>query len=171
MNMTATTAEKRKREELPDLEVILPPPGTCVLDGMECRVKPLKTREFFAVMGIITTGLGGGALQDMSAENADELRGEIVGAVLVALPVAVEPFLALVKDITEPVRKEDAVALRQYLDNPAPEDLLVVIDCVIDNEKDNVWSLVGKAKAYLARWQKTFSKTERLRDHGRAPST
>lgn len=175
--MTAVTAARRTRKraetppDVPDLEVILPVPGECVLDGMECKVKPLKTREFFALMGIITTGLGGSALQDLSAENSEELQGEIIGAVLVALPISVEPFLTLVKDIVEPVRKEDAQRLRMYLDNPAPEDLLNVIDAVIYNERDNLWSLVGKGKAYLARWQKTFSKTERLRDRGHAPST
>jgi hypothetical protein len=172
--MTAKTAAPVK-----DLETILAPPVIVELQGHQVAVQHMKTREFFSFLGIFTSTLGGGAAQALSElkdKEGEEIQGEILGLVLVCLPLAVDPVLKLVKDITRPVDPEDAHWLMEYLDNPEMEDLMAVVDAVIENEKDNLSELVGKARMYFTKWsqvmkKKTTTTTTRTGSRGRKSST
>lgn len=162
--MTAKTANTRTRTAKPrkaDLEVILPPTPEITLNGMQCRVKPLKAREFFQLISIVTSTLGANAgeiFARMEEKKDDEdFAGEILGVVLVAVPLAQDPFLRLIRDIVEPLDPENDDELREYLWNPDPGDVLDVIDAVLTNEKDNLANLVGKARAYLKKWSKMMN--------------
>lgn len=158
--MTAQTAEvtEKTEDKKPDLEVILPPEGELTIDGIDCYVKRLKTREFFQLMGIVTVGLGGNlSALNFDAENQEEYAAGLLGALLVALPQAVDPFLRLVRDIVKPQDDRKADELRDALENPELDDLLGIADVVVFQEQGTLWELVGKVKAYAARWKTTTS--------------
>jgi hypothetical protein len=153
---TASTKARTARVRKPDLEVILPPTPEISLNGMQCTVKPLKAREFFQLISIITSTLGSNAGEIFSRmgekKDDEDFAAELLGVVLVAVPLAQDPFLRLIRDIVEPLDKEEEDELREYLWNPDPSDVLDVIDAVLTNEQDNLANLVGKARAYLKKW-------------------
>lgn len=156
--MTAKTATTRKTARKPDLDVILPQNVQMELNGIKCEVKRLKAREFFQLIGIVTNTLGANAAEIFGRmeekKDDDDFGAELVGVILVAVPLAMEPFLRLVRDIVEPLDKADTDELDEYLWNPEPGDVLDIIDGVLENEKDNLQSLVGKGRAYLSKWSK-----------------
>lgn len=152
-----------------DLEIILPDPVDLTVGGVRCEVQHLKTREFFMLMGIVTGTLGGDALKGLDFSSPDVLKGEVVGAVLVALPYAMDDFLSLTKRVVTPVDRADAQVLAKAMDNPEIEEMMAVVDAIIENEGDNIWELWGKGRAYLAKWQEKFKNGPS--DLGRKPST
>jgi len=176
--MTATTAEiekpakakaRKTAEKKPDLEIILPDPADLTVGGVRCEVQHLKTREFFMLMGLVTSTLGGDALSGLDSDDPDSLKTEVMGAVLVALPLALDDFLRLVKRVVTPVDPADAPVFNKAIDNPEPDEMLEIVDAIIENEGDNLWSLWGKAKTYLAKWQEKFKNGPS--DLGRSRST
>lgn len=169
--MTAETAEVAVEEEVkkPDLEVILGVPGELTIAGIDCYVKRIKTREFFELMGVITTGMGGNIAQlGFDTDNQQEFGAQLVAALFVSLPNAVDPFLRLVRNIVKPQDDQDARELREILENPELEDMMAIADCVIAQEQDSLWELVGKARAYAGRWKTTVSQSK---GRGRERST
>ncbi len=155
--MTAQTATQEAPDE--DLEVILPPPGKVVIDGVECEVRHLRAREFFKLMGIVTNGIGPGLAQfRWNMDNREEMTGQLMAVLVMAIPEQLDQFLDLVASIVEPKGSVgENRRIRERLENPEIEDLLPIADAIITNERDNIWSLVGKARAYLERWKTTFA--------------
>lgn len=168
--MTAKTAEVVKgktEEDKPDLEVIMPEEKQLEICGIPCYVKRVKTREFFALLGVITTGMGGNLGQlNFDTENQDEFGAQLLAALFVALPNAVDPFVRLVRDLVRADDDKFAVQLRDYLDNPDLDDLMEIADVVVMQEQNTIWSLVGKARAYAAKWKTTVNGSR-----GRGPGS
>jgi hypothetical protein len=161
-DQTASTATVPPEETLPDLEVILPLPTECTVGGIPVTVRHLRAREFFMLMGVLTNGLGP-AMGNMDFTGGD-VEAKLLAALVMALPNSYDRFLYLCRDIVEPVDERRASELRGYMENPEVEDLLPIVDAVIANEHENIESLLGKARAYLARWKTTFAKS-----NGRSP--
>jgi hypothetical protein len=169
------TAESRKTSkaaveevEVPekDFEEILPPNGQLVIDGVTCDIRPLKSREFFMLMSILTGAFGTGitSLDMFQGDDSDEMAAGLAGAFLTALPHQYDRFLALCSAMVVPIgTKEEQSRVVEVMENPDTEILLEIVDQVIEREKDNIWTLVGKARAYASRWQQTFSKTAGLK--------
>lgn len=164
--MTAKTASARrtratKPEDEVDLEAILPNEQTVVLDGIECRVRHLKAREFFQLMGVVTSTLGpeaGTLFSQMGDADKEEFSGHLLGVVVATVPHAIDPLLRVLANLVEPLDGELEHDVREYMKNPEVEDLFPIVDAVIENEKDNIWSLVGKAKTYLGKWKNVVAQ-------------
>jgi hypothetical protein len=156
--VSTETAETAWTAPEGDAELIVPEPELTEVGGIEVTIRHLKTREFLQVMGIITRGLGPAAAQ-LQTENAtpEEMGALMAAALMQSLPASPEEFIRLLKMIVEPVDQNRRVELMTYLNNPEIEDLLPIIDKVIENEVDNFVTLVGKARAYMARWKKMYS--------------
>lgn len=149
--MTAETAEPED-----DLEVILPSPTDLRVAGIECQLRRLKAREFFQLMAVLTNGMGPALSQmKLSTDDQEEFAGAMIGAFMVALPNAVDDFILLCDMIVIPKYDEDQGKLKEAMRNPELDDLMHIVDCVIYNEQDDLYQLLGKARAYLGRWKNT----------------
>lgn len=186
--MTAATAEKKTKKQAParlvddhvgeepvevdatplekprdvkDMEIILPKPGELIIQGVPCHVRRLKMREFFGLMGIMTAGLGPamGQMGFESAGDAEEFGSLVVAGFIMAVPNQVPQFIVWMQQIVEPMGdKQQNREVHDYLDNPDPGELFPILDVILYQEKDNLFELMGKAKAYLARWQTMFTQ-------------
>lgn len=159
--MTAKTAARVK-----DIEPILSTPVDLEVAGIKCRVRHLKTRELFAFLGVFTQSLGTGvsaALNDMKDKSPEEVSGDVMGLVLVCAPLAIDPMISLIKTLVEPVDDEQALELYQQLDNPEIEDMLLIVDTVLENEKDNLASIMGKVRMYMTKWKGTVAAVRGLK--------
>lgn len=152
-------------EAKPDTEVILPPPFTGRImvtlgtgEIVECGVKRLRAREFLALLRVFTTGFGDGIAKiTLAGEDADEMQGQILGMMLVAIPEAIEEFLDFMVQVVEPV-EGDPKRLRKALVDPDVNMLLDVAEAIAIQEKDDLWALLGKARAALARIKSVYQK-------------
>lgn len=143
--MTAETADTQLVEptELEEIAQIVS--SRIVVDGIECEVGRLKTREFFVLMRILTRGLGG-RLADLFDADArpEDNAGRFIGALLVSIPEAETDFILLVKRMVQAVDPDQADALRVALDNPGLETLLAIAETVAMQEAGELTRL-GKA--------------------------
>lgn len=137
-----------------DLEVILPDLSEPVtLGGIQARVRRLKTREFAALLKIITTGLGG-ALSTIRVDLASPATAarDFGALLMLAVPNAIEEMINFLAVVCEPVDENDRPALAKYLrDNPDIEDLMVVVERVAEQERDEIRMLGGKAQSMWTR--------------------
>ena len=155
--MTAMTAAPAQDE---DLAVILPEPTQLEIGGIRCDVKHLKAREFFQLMGIVTKALGPNVAQMriQPGATAESLGADLAVILAMTIPEQLEEFMRFCRSIVVPEDPADGDKLTEALENPEPDELLALIDALIENEKDNLYELLGKAKAYLAKWSKTFQQ-------------
>jgi hypothetical protein len=152
--MTAKTA-KNSTETAPDLSVILPDRVEIEIAGVKCHVRHLKMREFFRVMGIVTNGIGPAVTQIRwnDAEDPEQMGAIMLSAFIMALPNQADEFIVLMRDMIEPVGgPEEMRKVHAHLLNPEVDDLFPVIDAIITNERENVYQLLGKARAYFTKW-------------------
>lgn len=158
--MTANEQDQKDAPEsqTPDLDVIVPTPETLEIAGKRVTVNRLKTREFLALMRIITRGLGPAiARMNLDEENAQQ---SIAMALFMALPEGADDVIGLLQDIVQPVGRSehDAAAVREALENPDLGDLMDIVAVVFQQEQDDIRSLVGKARQFLAVTRGTFSR-------------
>jgi len=132
-----------------DLDLIVPPESSVVVAGHECRVKRLKSREFLALVGIVTRGIGPG-LANIRL-TGDEAAQQLAGLLVLAIPNAVDEFIGFLMKIVEPVDPTREKDVREALVNPELELLLDLAGVIALQEKDDLQVLVGKAQAI---WEK-----------------
>lgn len=148
----------------PDLSVILPVEGTFTIpikgEDVPVTVRRLKTREFLLLMRVLTTGLGQGITQiRLDMDDPDEMQAQMLSIFMLAVPEALEEFGEFLMAIVDPKKGDDAARVRAYMMNPDdPGVLLDVLGVLIEQEKDDLVVLGGKAQAWLARLAKTFSQ-------------
>ena len=151
--MTAGTEEK----PVDDLLAILPDGGTIRVGAVEARVNRLKGREFLGLMRVLTKGLGGGLPQlDLKGEG-DEVQAQLVGMFLVAVPNAIAEFIEFLMTIVEPVHESERARLAVEMQNPDPDVLLDILGVVAIQEKDDLSTLVGKARAWIGKIQTAYA--------------
>jgi hypothetical protein len=146
-------SESSTEVETPDVEVIVPPTGKVMVDGHDCRVRRLKTREFLALVNVLTTGLGG-ALSDVTIDLSDEegVARDLSALIVLAVPRATDEFTVFLRQIVEPVDDRHRAAVATYLlDNPDVEVMLDIFEIVASQEKDDLSVLAGKAQAMWKR--------------------
>lgn len=145
-------------ESKPDIEVILATPTDLQVEGIPAVVKRLKSREFFALLRVLTNGLGSSIhLFKLDTRNPSALQAEIVAMAVMAIPNAFDDFVDFVQhivDAKDPKRTQDLKAL---LDNPEIDVILDVITVLAEQEKDDIVALGGKAKAALTRIQSVYA--------------
>jgi hypothetical protein len=148
---------------LQDLEAIAPEEGQLTVGGIPCRVKHIRIREVLLLARIMAGGMGWN-LEGLSFDDPDELKGELVGVLIVSVAAAAEESLEFLKTVVEPVNPDQAEQLRGELDNPEVADALDIINTLLDQEQDNLVSILGKAKGLTATVQKAFPKKEKPAD-------
>lgn len=149
----STEALDTKDEGKIDLEGIVPGEIRVTLNGIECRVKRLKTREFLALMRVLTNGLGPGLGQvDLDFTDGETVARDLSALMMIALPSAVEEFTLFLADVAVPVNPEKNAAVKKYLhDNPEIDELIDVFEAVATQERDDLAGLAGKAQAMWKR--------------------
>lgn len=148
-------------EEKPaDLEAILPSEFRVVIDGMPCKVRRLKTREFLALVQVLTSGLGpalGNVKLDFSDDEA--IARDLSALMLLAIPNAVDEFVFFLTSVVEPVKDSDRGKIATYLqDNPDIDVMLEIFEGIAVQEKDDLVVLAGKAQAMWSRVAGLYTK-------------
>jgi hypothetical protein len=132
--------------EVVDLGPIVPDEAPLTVEGVAARVGRLRSREVFALAKIISAGLGGG-IPNLDFDDEEELKGQVVGLMIVALPNAVEETVAFLMSVVHPVNSKDERKLRSILNNPAPGDLIKIVEVLVDQEAGDLIDLVGNVQA------------------------
>ena len=152
-------------ETAPDLDAILPPPLWIEIpceDGrlIRCRMKPLRTREFFGLVRLITTAYGEnlGNLFALDWSSPEAAGGAIIAVVTVAIPLATDQFLEWLRSILEPINPLEAAPLTEALDNPPVEDLFGLVQALMEAEWPNLSVVLGKVAGHIAGMQKVMAK-------------
>lgn len=158
----ATTPEK----DQPDLEVISPSTGELTIRGIKCRVNRLKTREILLLLRVFTRTFGEniGELGINLDDEDDETASRLAGILIVAIPEGIEEFIDLFAGLVEPVGKLNDAQRRELdeeLRNPDPDVAVEVIDIIVEQEKDDLKSLLGKVRALWSKAGKAYSKPKR----------
>lgn len=148
----------KETPKTPDLEAILPDPTAYEVEGIPANVKRLKSREFLALLRVITNGAGAHMGSFDFSGDSDEVSGKLVGLAIVAIPNAAEEFTDLLQLVVEPKNRSDANALSKALQNPDIDVLLDVITIIAEQEKDDLTELVGKARAALTKIQSLYQR-------------
>jgi hypothetical protein len=156
----------------PDVSTLNPVPLDVTLeDGTVVLLEPLKMRQFFRLMRIITHG-GGPAILNTQLSPGDDI-GEfitkLVTLLLFSIPDAeqetIDFFLSVVKPIglieRRPLNKADRErntalynTLVEKLDNPELEDFVTVIEAVVQREAADIQSLGKRLMSMLKVAQK-----------------
>lgn len=159
-----------------ELERLVPTPGEPIEldDGTLVKIRPLKLKELFAALKIITRGsamsmgsMGFNALQNSGDQFADTLIALLINAFPEA-DVEVAEFLRVVVDPVAPKGKwEDAeaeLAAEQHLDNlllenPDIGDAIAIISAVIYAESRDIQRLGKKIQNAVRMFALTTPKT------------
>jgi hypothetical protein len=159
-------AEKKKQPEpvaepeSGEFEAILPEGGRVEIEpGLYAEVSRLKTREFLLLMRVITRGLGESfATLRFSTNDPDEMQQELLAMLMLAIPNAIEEFGAFLLAIVKPVSESERPNVVLAAQNPDPDVLVDILGTLVEQEAADLQALVGKARAWLARLQKTLVK-------------
>jgi hypothetical protein len=148
------TAEVQDSIETPDLDVILPQGGLTTVGGFKVRVRRLKTREFLALMRVITNGLGPGlGGMKLDTDDQEQMKADLVALVVTALPNAAEEFVEFLNVVIEPESTGERAGVALAMQNPDPMEALDLIGVVVEQEIPDLAVLAGKARAWISRIQ------------------
>jgi hypothetical protein len=116
-----------------------------VLDVVDVTVKRLKAREFLELMSIMVRSIGDPLTRVQG--SMEEVAGQLVGYMMMVLPLATDEVLAFLRRIVVPVLPEQGAMVTRALANPEPDDLLEIAGAVAEQEADDLKNLVGKFMA------------------------
>lgn len=140
--------------EKDDLDIILPVDGVIVVAGVHATVRRLKTREFLSLMRVLTNGLGPGLAEvKFSTDDKDAMQQEMMALFMLAIPNAIEDFGLFMLQIVDPVDEKDAPVLMREMENPDPDVLIDILVVLSEQEKDDLFALLGKGRAALSHIQ------------------
>jgi hypothetical protein len=155
------TGDSSPTYDTSDIDRLDPQPGRVTLStGTEVVIQPLKTRQFFKLLRIITHG-GAGMIPQMrfSGDMDDqELAGQLIGLVIFAVPDAEDETIEFIQAMCLPAafptgdKKADEKALRALameLNNPEIEDIITIIEAVLKRESSDLKSLGNRIAAMV----------------------
>lgn len=160
-------------KEKVDVEVIVEESDLVELStGFKVNVLPLKSRQFFKLLRIITHGAGGLLMNlNFSGDDSPEAFGaKLLALVGYAVPDAEDEVIEFLLSITEAegtksgrkLTKEDkktneelAEQLFEELDNPELEDLLTIIEAIVKREAGDLQALGKRLMAMFDLAKKT----------------
>lgn len=156
--MTDLIGGTRTDDAVEDLEAIVPEPGgTVTVGGVVARVNRLKTREFLALLRVLTRSFGDGLAKiQLTLDDEEELKSEMLGMMVVAIPEAIDEFVAFVQVVCKPLDPKDTKALRDELDNPEIDEMMEIAEMVVIQEIDDLRALAGKAQSMWSRIQGVY---------------
>ncbi|AMM44202.1 tail assembly chaperone [Arthrobacter phage KellEzio] len=141
-----------------DLESILPTLADYEIDGVPVEIQRLKLRGFLALMNIITTGVGrelGNV--DFSADE-EELQGNLIALLIMAVPNATDETIRFVRTVTTAKDQKQQKKLNEALEDPELDDFMDILSLVIEQEAPEFKALLGKAKLHLQKLQSLFRR-------------
>lgn len=144
--------------ETTDFDAILPEPERVEVEGIPVTVRRLKAKEFFALLRVITSGLGSNIGQLSLDGDEEEMKGQIVGLLIAAVPNAAEEFVDFLHLVIDPIDSKQTGALNRAMDNPELETVIDVLTAVAEQEAGDIAALVGKAGAALKKIQSVYQK-------------
>jgi hypothetical protein len=178
--MTETqTPGQGQTEEVPDVETIVPDVPTITLNGVECRVKRIQTRELLSLLRIVSLAVGSNMSQlRFSLQDPSEVAKEMAALLLLSASVHPDETLVFAANLVDTVDEGQRVKLRTYLmENPDPNDMLLLMEQVATQESTDLVAIAGKVQAMMTRltavYQPTTAKKPQRGGGGRsrAPST
>lgn len=142
-----------QQDHTPDIEAIVPDVMTLTVDGVECKVNRLKTKEFLALMRVLTAGLGPGLSQvDLDFSDGETVARDMSALMMLAVPNATAEFAVFLASVVEPIDGGQKGHVGKYLhDNPDLDVMIDVFEAVAVQEKDDLAALAGKLQAVWGR--------------------
>jgi hypothetical protein len=156
-----------------DVEVIVDEGDVVELStGFKIKVLPLKSRQFFKLLRIITHGAGGLLMNlNFSGDDSPEQFGaKLVALVAYAVPDAEDEVIEFLLAITEAVgtksgrklTKDERLAnaelheqLLDELDNPEMVDLITILETIVKRESEDLQALGKRLMAMFEVAKKT----------------
>lgn len=131
--------------------------------GTEVRVRPLRTRQFFRLMRILTRG-GAPMLAevDLDFDDPESFGPQLLAVIAFAIPEAEDEAVDFIKSMLEPAdligdRKADKAALaalEEEVDNPDLDDLVSVLEVIIRREAEDLRALGNRLGVIFRATQK-----------------
>ena len=130
-------------EKKPDLDAIVPAEGVVEIEGVKYKVKRLRLLELASLMRVVSVGAGPALAQLQDAFDGDEdMTSQVMAVLVVSLPNAIGEFVEFLNVV---LVSEDGKS-PEGLVNPDLDVLLDVVGIIVEQEKDDLPALVGKAK-------------------------
>jgi len=150
-----------------DVASLAPEAGRYKLtNGTVVLINPLKTRELFKFLKILTRGAGPLLLNfNLASDNAGEFAQRLTVLAVMSIPEAEDEAMEFLQFICKPegliersqLTKDDQNRNNELwqnmfvaLGNPEIEDTIGIVTSMILAEKDNIFALVKKIQAMLA---------------------
>lgn len=146
-----------------DVEVIVDEGDKIALEsGTEVILVPLKSRQFFKMLRIITHGAGGMLLnfKFSSSDTPDEFGAKLLALLAFAIPDADDEVFEFLKSMVEPAelkRGKDLskaqildnarmkLELEEELENPELGDTLTLVEAIVKREAADLQALGKRA--------------------------
>lgn len=157
-----------------ELDALDPIPETVKLEsGQVVALEPLKARQFFKLLRILTRGAlpnMTGSLQDLQNGSPEEITSRLLGMTLLSLPEAEDEAIDFIRAMCKPVglierrnlNKQDSERnlalysqLYQELDNPSLDDLVTIVEAIIRRESADIQALGKRLSGMLKLADKT----------------
>lgn len=166
-----------------DIEVIIDEGDKVALaSGLEVVIQPLKARQFFKLLRIITHGAGGMLLNVKFSgdDTPEEFGAKLLALVGFAIPDAedevIDFLLAMVKPAGEKSgrkltkdelseNKRLADELFEELYNPELEDLVTLVEAIVQREAEDLQALGKRLMAMFDLAKKTGQVPEELTEN------
>jgi hypothetical protein len=147
------TAESKSTAK--DAQSIVPVPRTITIAGVECEVRRIKTMAALTLLQVIVLGYGPelGKLK-WNSENKDDLVGQLMGVLLIAIPRQLTQFLKVMRDLVVPIDLDKIEEIDAALKDPELDVMVEILDVVLDQEVDDMLELMGKVRAMLPKLMK-----------------
>jgi hypothetical protein len=149
-----TTPKAKKSAETANVDVETLTSATesdelTLTSGSVVRVHRIRTRETFALLKILTRGVGP-ILGELSFDRDDPeaFAGQMISLVVLAIPDAEDETIEFLQRMVSPVNPADNDRVTEELSNPELEDTIAIIEKVIRNESSHMLAL-GKRLAAL----------------------
>ena len=133
-----------------DVQRLVPDPNEPVTlaDGTRVRVKPLRLREFLAMLKIVTRGAAMAMGSVRLDTNDEDFAQSLISLFLFAIPEAEDEAVDFIRLMVEPVgpfaegeREAADAKIFEYLNNPELEDLVTVVEAVVQREGKDLRAL------------------------------
>lgn len=151
-------------DELDRLDPI--PDHVTLLNGAVLDVLPMKSRQFFKLLRIITRG-GANALGRMPLStnvDTDVFMQQLLALVIFAIPEAENETIEFIYSMVQPrgyesFSDDDKIVanakLAEELNNPELEDLFTIVEAIVKRESEDLQALGKRLRGLLTVAEKT----------------
>lgn len=135
-------------ENVADIEPIVPTLGQLKIGGIDVEVRKMNAWDVIAFARVVTTGAAPALGRLTMQDNEDELAGQIMSVLIVAIPNAELQFKLFTRRMIQELDSRQGKALDSYVDEDlTPDELWDILSVVVEQEKGNLFELWGKIRA------------------------